>query len=126
MYKTVKLTSRTAWELISRVCAGLNVIKDDTDHHVAIFRATTGSCGLLITCENDWYDHNGRIKLTIHDDSTGRSIIRYYHPDTMERDYDLEDAEKEAEREEVRREWVRWVGLEKAIKMVERYWDGEV
>lgn len=124
MSKTVKLTNRTAWELISRICT-LKITKDDTAPHVAIFRARTGRDGLAITCENDWYDHNGRIKLTIHDALCGRSIIRYYHPDTLERDYASEDAEKEAEREEMRREWVQSVGLEKAIKMVERYWDGE-
>lgn len=61
----VKLTKRVAWELISRIHPRLNIQKEVTPSDVAIFTATTGPEGLEIRCENDWFNHNGRIKLTI-------------------------------------------------------------
>lgn len=88
----VKLTKRTAWELISRICPRLNISKDTTPPDVAIFRASTGPAGLEIRCENDWFNHNGRIRLTLSDGEN--QIIQYYHPDTLNRDYVAEQAEK--------------------------------
>ena len=61
---------------------------------VAIFTAYTGPEGLEIRCENDWFNHNGRIKLTISNMDGGTPIVRYYHPDTLNRDHVAEDAEK--------------------------------
>lgn len=61
----VKLTKRVAWELISRIHPRLNIQKEITPPDVAIFKASTGPEGLEIRCENDWFNHNGRIKLTI-------------------------------------------------------------
>lgn len=63
----VKLTKRTAWELISRIFPRLNISKDTTPPDVVIFRASTGPAGLEIRCENDWFNHNGRIRLTLSD-----------------------------------------------------------
>lgn len=61
----VKLTKRKAWELISRIQPRLNIKQEATPSDVAIFKASTGPEGLEIRCENDWFNHNGRIKLTI-------------------------------------------------------------
>lgn len=90
----VKLTKRVAWELISRIHPRLNIQKEITPPDVAIFKASTGPEGLEIRCENDWFNHNGRIKLTIGNVDGGTPIIRYYHPDTLNRDYVAEQAER--------------------------------
>ncbi len=95
MYKTLKLTKKTAAELIGRICPRLNISKDNTPPDVAIFRASTGPDGLEIICENDWYDHNGRINLRICD--SGYSLVRYYHPETLERDFAAEEFERSSE-----------------------------
>ena len=118
----VKLTKRTAWELISRIFPRLNISKDTTPPDVAIFRASTGPEGLEIRCENDWFNHNGRIKLTISNVDGGTPIVRYYHPDTLNRDHVAEDAEKEADAKQARKEWVWAMGKEMAHKLVDQYW----
>lgn len=123
MYKTVKLTKKTAWELISRIHPRLNISKDSTPPDVAIFRASTGPEGLEIRCENDWFNYNGRIKLTISDG--GNTIIQYYHPDTLNRDFVAEQADKEDDAKQARKDWVQAMGLEMAHKLVDRYWNGE-
>ena len=87
----VKLTKRKAWELISRIHPRLNIKQEATPSDVAIFKASTGPEGLEIRCENDWFNHNGRIKLTIANVDGGTPIVRYYHPDTLNRDYVAED-----------------------------------
>ena len=102
----VKLTKRKAWELISRIQPRLNIKQEATPPDVAIFKASTGPEGLEIRCENDWFNHNGRIKLTIGNVDGGTPIIRYYYPDTLNRDYVAEQAEKEAEAKQARKEWV--------------------
>lgn len=43
----------------------MNIKQEATPSDVAIFKASTGPEGLEIRCENDWFNHNGRIKLTI-------------------------------------------------------------
>lgn len=90
----VKLTKRKAWELISRIQPRLNIKQEATPSDVAIFKASTGPEGLEIRCENDWFNHNGRIKLTIGNVDGGTPIIRYYYPDTLNRDYVAEQAER--------------------------------
>ena len=75
----VKLTKRKAWELISRIHPRLNIRQEATPPDVAIFKASTGPEGLEIRCENDWFNHNGRIKLTIANVDGGSPIIRYLH-----------------------------------------------
>lgn len=82
----------------------------------------TGPEGLEIRCENDWFNHNGRIKLTIANVDGGTPIIRYYHPDTLNRDYVAEQAEKEDEAKQARKEWVQTLGPELAHKLVDQYW----
>lgn len=110
----VKLTKRKAWELISRIHPRLNINQEVTPPDVAIFTASTGPEGLEIRCENDWFNHNGRIKLTISNVDGGTPIVRYYHPDTLNRDHVAEDAEKEADAKQARKEWVWAMGKEMA------------
>lgn len=121
---TVKLTKKTAYELISRISTGRNIKKDDTPPDVAIYRASTGPSGLTITCENDWFDHNGLIKMTISDGVGGNAILMYFSPTTLERDYVAEDAEKEWIERARRVNWVSRVGKEQAHKLIESYWEG--
>ena len=71
----VKLTKRKAWELISRIQPRLNIKQEATPSDVAIFKASTGPEGLEIRCENDWFNHNGRIKLTIGNVDGGTPIM---------------------------------------------------
>lgn len=81
--------------------------------------------GWKIRCENDWFNHNGRIKLTIGNVDGGTPIIRYYYPDTLNRDYVAEQAEKEAEAKQARKEWVWAMGKEMAHRLVDQYWGGQ-
>lgn len=118
----VKLTKRKAWELISRIHPRLNINQEVTPPDVAIFTASTGPEGLEIRCENDWFNHNGRIKLAISNVDGGTPIVRYYHPDTLNRDHVAEDAEKEADAKQARKEWVWAMGKEMAHKLVDQYW----
>lgn len=118
----VKLTKRKAWELISRIHPRLNIKQETTPPDVAIFKASTGPEGLEIRCENDWFNHNGRIKLTISNVDGGTPIVRYYHLDTLNRDYVAEQAEKEDEAKQARKEWVWAMGKEMAHKLVDQYW----
>ena len=121
---TVKLTKKTAYELISRISTGRNIKKDDTPPDVAIYRASTGPAGLTITCENDWFDHSGLIKLTISDGVGANTILMYFSPATLERDFVAEDAEKEWIERERRVNWVSRVGKEQAHKLIESYGEG--
>mgnify|MGYP000757156549 FL=1 len=124
MHKPVKLAKRTACVLISRISANRNIKKDVTPPDVVIFRASTGPAGLEIRCENDWFNHNGRIRLTISDGEGGNTIIQYYHPDTLNRDYVAEQAEKEDSAREAHKDWVQMIGVEMAHKLVDQYWEG--
>ena len=117
-------TGWKAWELISRIYPRLNIKQEATPPDVAIFKASTGPEGLEIRCENDWFNHNGRIKLTVGNVDGGTPIIRYYHPDTLNRDYLAEQAEKEDEAKQARKEWVQALGPELAHKLVDQYWEG--
>ena len=125
--KTVKLTMKTAKNLIGRIDPRLKVVKDDTAPDAAIFRATTGPAGLDIVCENDWATCNGRISLTITEKGDGRKLRMYFYPDTLDRDFPAEMAEMaewEEDEREARIKWVAKVGKEQAHKLVDQYWEG--
>lgn len=127
MYKPLRLTKKTAQELINRICPRLNITREPgfwgspPTPDVAIFRAKTSSDGLDICCENDWDAKNGRIRLTISDG--GDRITQFYHPDTLKRDYDAEQREKNYEWTETRQEWVNQMSKEHAHKLVDKYWE---
>ena len=42
----------------------------------------------------------------------------------MNRDYVAEDAEKEDESKQARKEWVQALGPELAHKLIDQYWEG--
>ena len=100
------------------------VITVSPDHTRGAYGWCTGPEGLEIRCENDWFNHNGRIKLTIGNVDGGTPIVRYYHPDTLNRDYVAEQAEKEDEAKQARKDWVQTLGPELAHKLVDQYWEG--
>ena len=121
--KNVKLTQQTARTLIGRITPRLKISKDETAADVAIFRAATGPDGLDIVCENDWFTCNGRISLTVSDRAGGRTLRMYFHPDTLNRDFLAELAEREEEERQARIRWVGKIGLEQAHRLVDRYWE---
>ena len=69
----VKLTKKTAVMLIQRVIplSPKLISGGAADNGAVRFTAPVGPEGLEITCENDWFTHNGCIKLTISDKSGG-------------------------------------------------------
>ena len=120
----VKLNKRTVWELISRIHTGLNIKQEGSSSYAVVYKATASPEKLEIRCENDLFNHNSRINLTISNADGGTPIVRYYHPDTLNWDYVVEQAEKEEAAREARKDWVQSMGLEMAHKLVDRYWEG--
>lgn len=121
MNKTLKLTKKTAAELIGRICPKLPITKDDTPPYVQIYRAYTGPMGLMIVCENDWMLCDNRIRLTIS--ACGQSIVQFYNPDTLDRDFAAEDKYLSDTASEARMIWVNDIGQQKAHELVDRYWN---
>lgn len=122
MYKPLKLTKKTAKEIIGKALG----IRDISGCKVApgVYRYTASIGCLEIMCENDWLNHNGRYKLTISDPEGGSAIKMYFHPDTMNRDFGEEQADKDDERQVARRNWVQSIGKERAHALVDKYWEG--
>ena len=120
--KTIRLTKKTATQLIHQIMPHAKISKDDTVPEVTIFRTVTDPNGLEIRCENDWFKRNQRIKLTITDGEN--TIVHYYSPTTLNRDFIEEELEKKEIALEARVRWVSQVGLEMAHKLVDRYWEG--
>lgn len=121
--KTIRLTKKTATQLIHQIMPHAKISKDDdTGPEAIIFRAVTEPDGLGIRCENDWLKRNQRIKLTITDGEN--TIVHYHFPITLSRDFIAEKLEKEEIALDARICWVSQVGLEMAHKLVDRYWEG--
>lgn len=118
---SVRLNKDIAKTLIDRIFPGLKIVKDSTPSDVAIFRARTGPDGLEIRCENDWFDLNGRIGVTIHDGIGSNSIKMFFFSKTLERDFETEDAYKKRTRMEQIEKWAGDVGAEKARKMIDEF-----
>ena len=119
--KTIRLTKKTATQLIHQIMPHAKISKDDTVPEVTIFRTVTEPNGLEIRCENDWFKRNQRIKLTITDGEN--TIVHYYSPTTLNRDFIEEELEKKEIALEARVRWVSQVGLEMAHKLVDHYWE---
>lgn len=122
--KNIRLTRKTAVELI---CATIPIPKNSIQgggKAPGVFIYTAAFGGLSVNCTNDWYRGNGRIELTISDDWGGNIIRMYFHPDTLNRDFGAEEAEKEDDRRVLRQEWAQRVGREKAHKCVDQYCEG--
>lgn len=124
--KPVKLTRTTAVKLMRRVIpVPMNLISGPTGNNGAVrFSAPVGPEGLEITCENDWFTHNGCIKVTIHDTSGGSCLTMYFSPNTFQRDFSAEEFDKKEAAREAREKWVQEIGPEQAHKLVDLYWGG--
>lgn len=120
----MRLTKKTAAAIVSRIIPAPKISKDATPPEVQIFRAFTGPDGLEIRCENDWMNHNGRIRLTVLDNSGGGCITQYYDPDTLARDCTTEDCTKLAEAKAERHAWLLSLGKKEAHLLVDRLYDG--
>jgi len=124
-YKPVKLTKKTATTLIQRVFGTIPkavISGPKGDGEAVIFTALTGPQGLEVKAENDWYNHNGCIRLTVSDSSGGSCLTMYFSPNTFERDYSAEEFDKKEAAREARERWVAEVGREQAHKLVDLYW----
>ena len=125
MRKPCKLTKKTALMLIQRVFPILPkalILSPSGNNEAVIFTALTGPDGLEIRVENDWFDLNGCIKLTVSDNSGGSCLTMYFSPSTFERDHLAEEFYKKEAVADARKQWVREVGREQAHKLVEQYW----
>ncbi len=121
--KPIKLTKQTAVKLIRRVCPvpASTIIGPEGDGSAVRFTAPIGSIGLEIVCENDWFDRNGYIKLTISDTCDGGCMVMYFDPETLVRDFREEDRAKTQEIDAARRKWITGLGPKRAHEMVDRY-----
>ena len=122
--KPVKLTKKTAVMLIQRVIPlSPKLISGGAGNNGAVrYSAPVGPEGLEITCENDWFTHNGYIKVTIHDTHGGSCLTMYFSPNTFERDHSAEEFDKKEAAADARKKWVQEVGREQAHKLVDLYW----
>lgn len=122
--KPVKLTKKTAVMLIQQVIPlSPKLISGGAGNNGAVrYSAPVGSEGLEIICENDWFTHNGCIKLTIHDTSGGSCLTMYFRPNTFQRDFSAEEFDKKEVAADARKQWVQEIGPEQAHKLVDQYW----
>ena len=120
----LKLTQKLARMLISREIGvpARNLEKIAAPDGVYAYRMDMG--GLSLRVENDRYTHAGRYGLTIHDRFGGTVVVMLFHPETLNRDFGAEDAEKFDAAQQARRDWVQSHGPEYCHKIVDRYWNG--
>lgn len=126
MQKNIKLTMKDARSLTNQVFPGIKLERDKTVPDVAIFRGHTGADGMEIKVENDWLDHDGKIRMTLSDPSGMGSIVRLYSPETLERDYAAEEIARYKKHVQERIEWVHSIGTETAHTLVDKYWREEL
>lgn len=89
--QTFRLARKTAQVLMRRACPRVKAQKSEKLlPGVDIYIGQTGPQGLILISENDWKDGCGRIKLTIKDGTGSGTIIQYFWPDTLTRDFNLE------------------------------------
>lgn len=119
----LKLTQKLARTLITREIgvSARNLEKIAALGGVYAYELSLG--GLSIKVENDRYTHAGRYGLKIHDRSGGMVMTMLFHPETLNRDFGAEDAEKSDAEQQKRREWVQSHGPDYCHKMVDRYWN---
>ena len=97
--KIARLNKKTAQKLVKQVLgiSGAALTKEETGDEADIYHMTMGE--LKIKVENDWF---GKTDLFIINISAPRSVhdnvIRlYFHPDTLEEDWEAEEAWKKEE-----------------------------
>ena len=124
VWKPCKLTRTNALKLMRRVIpVPVNTISGGQYESGAVrYTAPVGPEGLEIQVENDWFTHNGCIKVTVHDTSGGSCLTMYFSPNTFERDYSAEQFDKKEAAADARKKWVQEVGREQAHKLVDLYW----
>ena len=127
MFKPVKLTKKTAQTLVNQVLPGVKLEGGKRDNGAVIYYGFTAPdtalYRLMVTVDNDWSTYNGRIRLTICDSPTSGKILMFFHPDTLNRDFRAEDAEKEDWNREARVKWVQNVGPNMAHSLVDQYYN---
>lgn len=119
----LKLTQKLARMLITREIGipARNLEKIAAPDGVYAYRVNMG--GLVITVENDRYTHAGRYGLNIHDRFGGAVMTMLFHPETLNRDFGAEDADKSDAAQQARRDWVQSHGPDYCHKMVDSYWN---
>lgn len=56
------------------------------------------SCGMItVYCDSDWFARNGKIHVRVQAAMADGVITLFFDPETLERDYDAEDAWREPE-----------------------------
>lgn len=120
----LRLTQKLARTLITREIgvSARNLEKIAAPDGVYAYEMSLG--GLSIKVENDRYTHVGRYGLKIHDCSGGMVMTMLFHPETLNRDFGAEDAEKSDAAQRNRREWVQSHGPDYCHKIIDRYWNG--
>lgn len=124
-FELVKLTKQTAKTLIQRE-TGLSAARMEQTKipgSIVAYEMIVGT--LTVKVENDWFNLNGRIKLTITDGAGGNIIKMYFHPETLNRDFVAEDADKRDEEAESRMTWLQLHGPEYCHKAIDRMWNDE-
>lgn len=86
--KPIKLTLKTARELIHRVAPGVKVEQEIPPSGVPNYRAETGI--LEICCETDYIERDGLIRLKIFDSLAGGCLTMTFDPETLQRVYPKE------------------------------------
>lgn len=122
--KTVKLSRKTAVGLIRSVVPISPKVIEGGEQATGAVIYTVQTGALDITCSNDWYTCNGRIQLTVTDRMGMGHITMYFHPETLNRDFGAEEADRQDDRREARITWAQSVGRERAHKFVDQYLEG--
>ena len=119
MYRPLKLTRKTAEKLIGKVIGDFKITGGEVGTDMYRYEASFGL--LLARCENDWYDHNNRYRLSLFIASDGTPVTLFFYPETLQRDYDTEQAERKKQRKEDRTIWAQLIGPELAHKAIDEY-----
>lgn len=100
--KDVRLPKETAKKLIGRVARGA-VIEDECNRRLRadIYEAYVDGLDLVVKCENDWFNRDGKIHMTISDRYGNGHITICLDPETLERDLVAEDKMRNEEEEKL-------------------------
>ena len=116
-----KLSKRTALALMNKVLPVTAKQLQGGEAAPGVYRYTAQVGCFEIRCENDRYSHAGRFAVVVHDCEGGAAIKMFFHPETLNRDFGAEQAEKDAESREARVIWAQTMGREMAHKLIDQY-----
>ena len=98
--KTVRLTKKTARELIEREL-GIRISRAPDEetaiNGVYIYEYIVGNC--VICVQNDWLDGGGKIHFSVT--ISGRTIDLFFFADTLEEDFETEEEYHESSKREM-------------------------